>query len=83
MHNKIDIKIKKSIEAHKEDELLINKVKKDKVLIQNIKDFACEDETFYLPAEQAANINDMDNFNLDDIENKPPEKNMLLDKFNV
>lgn len=85
-HNKIDLKIEKSIKIQKEDELLINKVKKDKVLkiIQNIKDFACEDETFYLPAEQAAaNINDMDNFNLDDTENKPLEKNKLLDKFNV
>lgn len=27
--------------------------------------------------------NKMDNFNLDDTENKPPEKKMLLDKFNV
>ncbi|XP_071574115.1 uncharacterized protein [Temnothorax nylanderi] len=74
VHNKTDIQIKKTIKAQKENELLINKVKKDK-LIKNINDFACEDETFYLPAEQAANINnDMDNFNLDDTENKPPKK---------
>lgn len=49
IHNKTDIQIKKSIEAQKEDELLIDKIKKDKVLIPNINDFACEDETVYLP----------------------------------
>ncbi|XP_071577526.1 uncharacterized protein [Temnothorax nylanderi] len=42
-----------------------------------------KDKTFYLPAEQTANKNEMDNFNLDDIENKPHKKKMLLDKFNV
>lgn len=82
MPNKTDIEIKKSIEAQKEDQLLINKVQNNKV-IQNTNDFACEDETFYLPAEQAANRESIDNFNLDDTENKPPEKKTLLNKFNV
>ena len=68
MHNKSNIQVKKSIEAQKEDQLLINE-------IQNLKnDFDSEDETFYLPAEQAVNRNDMDNLNLNDKENKPPEK---------
>lgn len=80
MHNKTDIRVTNFIEAQK------NELKKDHVLItkvsQSISDFACEDETFYLPAEQAANRNDMD---LDDAENKPPEKMMFDDasKFNV
>ncbi|XP_024877683.1 DNA endonuclease RBBP8-like [Temnothorax curvispinosus] len=42
-----------------------------------------EDKTFYLPAEQTGNKNEMDNFNLYDIENKPPKKETLLDKFNI
>lgn len=80
MHNKADNQIKKSIQARKEDQL-IDKVQKNKVLIRN--DSVCKDETFYLPAEQAANRSNIDNFNLDNTENKPPKKKMLLDKFNV
>lgn len=82
MHNRADIKIEKSIEARKKDQSLTNKAQN----VQNINYFAYEDETFYLPAEQAANRNDVDNFNLDthfDTENKPPEKKILLDKFNM
>ncbi|XP_077257706.1 uncharacterized protein LOC143894903 [Temnothorax americanus] len=56
----------------------VNTLKDKSNISCNINDFACEDETFYLPAEQVANINDMD-----DTENKLPEKKMLLNKFNV
>jgi len=75
MHNKTSVQIKKSIKVQKEDQLL-NK-------IRNLKnsDFAYEDETLHLPI--TVNRNDIDNLNLDDTENKPPEKKMLLDKFNM
>lgn len=83
MYNKADSQIKQSIEGriYRKEDQLRDKVQKNKVLIQN--DLACKDETFYLPAEQAANRRNIDNFNLDDTENKPPEKKMLLDEFNV
>lgn len=78
MDNKTNVQIKKSIEAQKEDPLLI-------LNLNNIKDFAYKDESFYQPV--AAKKNDMDNLNdetrLDDSENKPPGKKMLLNKFNV
>lgn len=77
MHNESNIQVKKSIEVQKKDQLLINE-------LQNLRnDFASEDETFYLPAEQAASRNNMANLNLNDTENKPPKKKMLLDKLNV
>ncbi|KYN39165.1 DNA endonuclease RBBP8 [Trachymyrmex septentrionalis] len=73
--NKTNVQIKKSIEAQKEDLLLI----------QNLnKDFAYEDEFFDVPV--TTKKNDMDNLKdeirSDDSENKPPEKKML-NKFNV
>lgn len=79
---KTDSQIKKCIEARKDDQLLINEVQKNKVFIRSTSDLVCKDETFYLPAEQAANRSNIDNFNLDDTENKSPEKK-ILDKFNV
>ncbi|XP_071647033.1 uncharacterized protein [Temnothorax longispinosus] len=42
-----------------------------------------EDETFYLPAEQTANRNKMDDFNLDDTENKPPKKKRLSKRKDI
>ncbi|KAG5321902.1 CTIP endonuclease, partial [Pseudoatta argentina] len=77
MDNKTNVQIKKSIEAQKEDLLIQN--------FNNIKDFAYEDEFFDLPV--ATKKNDMDNLKdetrSEDSENKPPEKKMLLNKFNV
>ncbi|XP_071576476.1 uncharacterized protein [Temnothorax nylanderi] len=37
----------------------------------------------HLPVEQTANRNKINNFNLDDTENKPPEKKMLVDNCNA
>ncbi|EGI60358.1 PREDICTED: DNA endonuclease RBBP8-like [Acromyrmex echinatior] len=78
MDNKTNVQIKKSIEAQKEDLLLIQN-------FNNIKDLAYEDEFFDLPI--ATKKNDMDNLKdetrSEDSENKPPEKKMLLNKFNV
>ncbi|KAL0106095.1 hypothetical protein PUN28_016076 [Cardiocondyla obscurior] len=55
-----------------------------KKCIESQKNFEkFEDETFYLPAEQALNKIDINNSNLGNLENKPPEKKMLLDKFNI
>ncbi|XP_012537352.1 uncharacterized protein LOC105837271 isoform X2 [Monomorium pharaonis] len=73
IHNETNVEIKKSIETQKEDQLLIkNKVQK----LKNIN-FVYKDETFYLPVKQAANRNDMNNLNLNDTENEPPEKKKL------
>ncbi|XP_011875929.1 PREDICTED: DNA endonuclease RBBP8-like [Vollenhovia emeryi] len=78
MHKKTDVQVEKFIEARKKDQLLTNNVP-----IQNINDSTSEDETFYLPAEEAANKIDMDNFSLNDTENKPPKKRLLFDRLNV
>ncbi|KYN02306.1 PREDICTED: uncharacterized protein LOC108774356 [Cyphomyrmex costatus] len=79
MYNKTNTHIENSNEGQKEDPLLINKVAN----LNNIKDFAYEDKTFYFPT--AAKKNDMNNLNdethLHDSENKPPEKKS--NKFNV
>lgn len=57
------------------------------IKVQNIAEkkntFIYEDENFYLPAELAANKNDTDDFNLYNIENKPPEKKVSLAKFDM
>jgi len=76
MHNKTSVQIKKSIKVQKENQL-VNKIRN----LKNISDFAYEDEILHLPT--AVNRNDIDNLNLDDTENKPPEKKILLDKFNM
>ncbi|KYN22588.1 PREDICTED: uncharacterized protein LOC108759003 [Trachymyrmex cornetzi] len=78
MDNKTNVQFKKFIKAQKEDLLL-------KQNLNNMKDFAYEDELFDPPV--ATKKNDMDNLKdetcSDDSENKPPEKKALLNKFNV
>lgn len=72
MYNETNVQIKK------EDQSIIK--------VQNIaekKNAFIYEENFYLPTELAANKNDMDDFNLYNIENKPPEKKVSLAKFDM
>lgn len=76
MHNELRVPIVKSIKTERKSQSEINNVK----IIQNTNNFTFEDETFYLPAEQTANRNNMDDINLCDVENKPPVMEILLNK---
>ncbi|EZA62426.1 uncharacterized protein LOC105275240 isoform X2 [Ooceraea biroi] len=82
MFNRTDVQITKSTEAQKKKPPdLINKASNTML---NLNDPVYEDETFYLPAEQAANKSNASDFRLlNDTENQPPAKKILLDKFNV
>jgi hypothetical protein len=81
LFDKIDIQITKSIEAQEKKQSVIDKPQN---ITLNVNNPAYEDETFYLPAEQAANKSDANDFNLNDTEIQPPvKKDKLLDKFNA
>jgi len=80
LFDKMNIQITKSIEAQEEKQSLINKSQN---ITLNVKNPVYENETFYLPAEQAANKSDANDFNLNDTEIEPPAKKILSDKFNA
>lgn len=52
-------------------------------IMLDVNDPAYEEETFYLPAEQAANRRSANDYSLNDTENQPPAKKMLLEKSNA
>lgn len=68
---------KTNVQIIKEDQPIVNTV-------QNIAEkknvFTYEDDSFFLPTQPALNKNNMDNFNFDDAENKPPVKKGSLIK---
>ncbi|XP_012233486.1 uncharacterized protein [Linepithema humile] len=92
LENKVNTSDFASVKVHSESQVLINvksikteresqsEINKAQNITQNTNNFANEDETFYLPAEQAANTNNRDDINLHDTENKPPVTKILLNK---
>ncbi|XP_072765726.1 uncharacterized protein [Anoplolepis gracilipes] len=71
---------KNNVQIKKKTQSIINKVEN---IAEKNNAFIYEDESFYLPAELAANKNDMDDFNLNDTENTPPVKKTSLAKFDI
>ncbi|EFN86314.1 uncharacterized protein LOC105181519 [Harpegnathos saltator] len=78
-YNEADVKSTSSTVNQRKDQIVKDEVQN---ISRNLNDLF-EDETFFSPAEQTVNKNDMYNFDLDDTENKPPAKRLLLNKFHM
>lgn len=84
LKDKINTRHYSSTEARKEDRQSAISKAQGIVAEKDASNFD-EEETFYLPAERAANKRtDTDDFDLnDETENKPPAKKILLDKLDT
>lgn len=68
---------KTNVQIKKKDQPIVHTVQN---IAENQNVFTYEDESFFLSTQLALNKNDMDDFNLDDAENKPPVKKGSLVK---